>query len=177
MTTMFCGGVPTGFSVPSPTVRTFPILSHSQPSSTPATETADLRRRLELEARSRRRDHRRFLDLLTVTPALTRRLDGDPALQVHLNPVRGWIGGRDSSGADSSTPAGDAAVLFAVGSRVREFQGDEIQRALLHELAALGPTTLDNWLRYNRAYGRSVGRSDLLELVQIGAEIGLIAVG
>jgi hypothetical protein len=68
-------------------------------------------------------------------------------------------------------------VLFTVGDEVRTFAATMPERALLHQLAEIGPTTLDAWLAHDSKLGRiGATRSELLALVRSATAAGLTAV-
>lgn len=140
-------------------------------------EELELRRRLQAEVRAGRRDYRRFCELRRSPSAPAANFD-DGAVQIHLNPIRGWL--RRATPAPTASPDDASAtdvVLFAVGNEIRLLSVDERRRALLHELAGLGPTTLEAWHRYGRTFGCGAARCELVELVRIAAAAGLAACG
>lgn len=142
----------------------------------PTNDVANLRRKLQADARARRRDFGRYAALHRGTPAAIAHLDA--GVRVHLNPVRGWLPPEEPSPTANSDAAPDrATVLFAVGNEIRSLTVDAASRDLLHELAGLGPTTCDAWERHSRAFGCGAPRAAILDLVRRAADEGLVAVG
>jgi hypothetical protein len=154
---------------------------------------SELSRKLRDEVRRSPRVAARFADLLHGSAKNLSMLEREPALRVTLNPIRAWlheladridnapetaqasIGESTGRGARPS-PSADV-VLFTVGDEVRTFAATMPERALLHQLAEIGPATLDAWLAHDSKLGRlGATRSELLELVRAATAAGLTAV-
>ena len=132
----------------------------------------------------------RFADLLHGSSPYLSMLERQPSLRVTLNPIRAWLheasrpigsvaesaGG--SAACGNEPPPGADVVLFAVGEEVRTYAATMPERALLHQLAEIGPATLDAWLAHDSALGRlGVTRCELVALVRATTAAGLTAVG
>jgi hypothetical protein len=145
---------------------------------------SELSHKLRNEVRRSPRVAARFADLLHGSPANLAMLEREPSLRVTLNPIRAWlhesaVPTRMKGAAPTTEPAhGADVVLFAVGDEVRTFPATMPQRALLHQLAEIGPATLDAWLAHDSARGRQgVTRRELVALVEATTAAGLTAVG
>jgi hypothetical protein len=154
---------------------------------------SELSRKLRNEVRRSPRVAARFADLLHGSAANLAILERVPALRVTLNPIRAWLhespepsrSESDNAGQpsgpsqalDRPTSPGADVVLFTVGDEVRTFAATMPERALLHQLAEIGPATLDAWLAHDSKLGRlGATRSELLELVRAATAAGLTAV-
>jgi hypothetical protein len=159
---------------------------------------SELSRRLRNEVRRSPRPAARFAELLRGSTAKLPLLEFEPSLRVTLNPIRAWlhegagneIPGHETPGHEITAPTrmkgaapapiptpGADVVLFTVGEEVRTFPATMPQRALLHQLAEIGPATLDAWLAHDSALGRlGATRRELVELIRETTAAGLTAV-
>jgi len=144
---------------------------------------SELSRRLRTEVRRSPRAAARFAELLRGSTPKLPVLELEPSLRITLNPIRAWLHEaatptRMKGAAPVTTPApGADVVLFTVGEEVRTFAATMPQRALLHQLAEIGPATLDAWLTHDAALGRlGATRNELAALVRETTAAGLTAV-
>jgi hypothetical protein len=144
-------------------------------------QASELGRRLRNEVRRSPRPSARFAELVRGSQAVLPSLETDPSLRITLNPVRAWLHEADAailpevSTGPQPTPGADV-VLFVVNEEVRTYAATMPERALLHQLAEIGPTTLDLWLAHDSAVGRlGATRGELAELVRATTAAGLTA--
>jgi hypothetical protein len=131
------------------------------------------RHAIEELARRHRLDYVRFHERFSLVDQLLARLESDPSLRIHLNPIRRWTRFTTSALLEETTPP-PASVLFfgsqgAVASAVLELEG----QTLINELADLQPCTLDEWA----ALTQLVDRQRLVEFCHDLARMGLICFG
>jgi hypothetical protein len=151
---------------------------------------SELSRKLRDEVRRSPRVAARFAELLRNSESSAAVLPLEPTLRVTLNPIRAWLHEASaaptrSKGASPAVPSpsvddsalGADVVVFAVGEEIRCFAATMPERALLHQLAEIGPATLDAWLAHDSKLGRvGATRSGLIALVRATTAAGLTAV-
>jgi hypothetical protein len=125
------------------------------------------------EARRNRPAHVRFQELCKHVAERVVRLGVDPALRIHLNPIR-FAGELLTSTFAPGVEALPIPILFyAAGSSVRATPLDEATAKAIRALADRGPCALQEWAA---ALGQQDG--DLSELVRLAGELasgGLVA--
>jgi len=147
---------------------------------------SELSRQLRNEVRRSPRVAARFAELLRTSEAGSNALPLEPSLRVTLNPIRAWLHEasaptpvrmKGSSPAPSTPAPGADVILFAVGDEIRSYPATMPERALLHQLAEIGPVTLDAWLAHDSQLGHlGATRPELVALVRVTTAAGLTAV-
>jgi hypothetical protein len=132
-----------------------------------------VRHAVEERARLDRQGHLRFQELWSLAPRLSAELDTNPGLRIHLNPIRVWSRFRTSVLLDAATRPPAHVLFFAVRRDMTTAVFEAPARALVQELAALAPCTLEHWA----SRSRQGDRATLAELCRNLAVMGLVAFG
>lgn len=127
----------------------------------------------EALARDNRMAHIRFQDLSGMTNRLLEELGRNPDLQIHLNPVHVWATFRTKALLDEEIKPPANVVFFARGDQIHTAVLEPSGQALVYQLEAIGPCTLDEWLIKND----TLEREYLIEFCRDSAEMGLTAFG
>jgi hypothetical protein len=117
------------------------------------------RHAVENMGRNQRRVHIRFQELASLATELAEELDSNPAIAVHLNPIRVWTQFETNAllDEDSQTPAD--VLFFAVRNDTSTAVLEDEGRCLVEELASLEPVSLATWA----ALSEHADRDDLKE--------------
>ena len=135
------------------------------------------RHAVEDAGRRNRFGHVRFQELKSLTNQLAGELGSNPNLQIHLNPIHVW--GRFETKVlldEDSAPPADV-LFYASGNEVRTAVLEPEGQQLVHELAALSPCTLDEWVGAGNSFADRESRpqNELANFCRDMAEIGLVA--
>lgn len=128
---------------------------------------------VEAAARADRHGHLRFQELRRTASELADEWDTDPGLRVWLNPIRAWSRFLTPALLDDDAAVPADVLFFAAGDAIRTAVLEPHGRALVEELAAHTPCTLDEWA----ALSRHADREELAALGRDLAEMGLVAFG
>jgi hypothetical protein len=129
------------------------------------------RHAVEEAGRKLRRAHLRFQELWSVADDLSGQLGGSAGLRIHLNPVRAGARFRTRALLDRDLSPPADVLFFPVRHVIHAAVLDGAARAVVDNLAAAGPCTLDEWA----ALGAPLGREELIPLGRDLAATGLIA--
>lgn len=124
---------------------------------------------VEHTARADRTGHVRFQERLSVARRLTKSLERDERIRVHLNPARGWATLHTREFLDDETPLPARVMFFAVKATIHSAALDEPVPELLEALGERG-LTLAEW-----SARTGYGMDELRPVVKRLAEMGVVA--
>lgn len=129
------------------------------------------RDRVEEKARRDRNGYLRFQERWSVVAELIPEIPHNRFLRVQLNPIHTWAWFGSSALLDAETPPPADVLFYAGPGEVKTAVLEPIGRALVKELAAVGPCSIRHWLMVSQ---HATPRK-LIAVCRDLAEIGLVA--